>query len=147
MKKKIVAAFTSLLLVVCACVSLVACGGKGIEGNWRSDIQSPRTHLYFEIKDEDLTVWYTKFGDEVTGGKATLSRVPEKDKCYEVTWSSGNKTYTEKITYLVLSSDNKLLAGSSSEIDSATASYVFNKTKISLSEWKREMVNDETVYQ
>lgn len=141
MKKKLLAIFTSLLLVSLVCIALVACGKKGIEGKWRCDVQSPRIYFYLEIKDENLTMWYTKTGEDMKGGKATLSHVDGKDKCYKVTWSSGDGLYTGEISYLVMSSDNHLLAGNSSDIDNTTTSYIFTQTKISRDEWKKEIVN------
>ncbi len=134
MKKKLIAVFTSLLLVVLACVSLVACGDKGIEGSWRCDVESSKTHIYIEVKGETLK-WMSKHGTEssTTELKYTLSSVEGHDKCYQAV--RGDVT-----SYIVLTNNDQLLWGDSLDIDSSTASRVFTRTKQSYNEWQKEIV-------
>ena len=65
MKKKLIAALTSLLLVICACVSLVACGGNGdnpdkgnaednsLVGNWIYEGEFKDKDLYLVVSADD----------------------------------------------------------------------------------------------
>ena len=135
MKKKLAAVFTCLLLAIIACVSLVACGNKGIEGSWRRDSESSKNHVYIEVKGETLR-WISIYGAEssTTEIKYTLTSVEGHDGCYQAV--RGNET-----AYIVLTDDNQFLWGDSLDIDTTTADFIFSRTNLSLTDWRNELAN------
>ena len=132
MKKKLVAAFTSLLLVICACVSLVACGGRDPEGG---DENSLAGNWIYEgdIKDKDQYLVMTEGGENSysavqysIGSSETYSVENGKPKSSSYSFKRNEDgTYTGN---LVVTSENEISIGTTK----------YTKTNKTLSEWSAE---------
>lgn len=128
MKKRLVTVIASMLLVILACFSLVACGAKGVEGTWRCDVKSPKEYIYIQIESGKMKRFETVGGSSVEERRYTLFPVDDRENCYR--YDDG---------YIVLAEDDQLLFGNSPDIDGSSAKFVFTRTKLSFNDWLKEI--------